>query len=124
MLRHNLRPMVKTSNAWVCFMDIYGFSYMVDNLSPQELEDFHQRLVNCYIDTKAANSVKTIKCYFFSDSIFIINLVKKNKSTALNHLISFVKNVMGIFFNAGFPLRGCIYYGNISCQMQLTVNEI
>lgn len=102
--------------AWVVYMDIYGFKSMVMS---QEIKLLTRKLLDVRSD--AIKSVVRIDqipiVYLLSDSIFLVYPVDKNnvktKSSQLQRCIEDAAEVLSKFAECQLPLRGGISFGEV-----------
>jgi hypothetical protein len=115
--------MTQLSDAWVVFLDIYGFSSMIKTCEPDAL---HNTLLSVYEDIRhymCNNTVLENYLYSFSDSIFIIFpcLDLGVKGDVLHGCIPTIRNILGLSIKKNLPMRGALAYGKVSYDTNLVV---
>lgn len=119
-----------TCHGWVVFLDIYGFSFMIES---NEASEIHRKLSLCHSDIN--NLLKTTtyqyKTYFFSDSIFVVfplinqadNQYHKDKEEIMKHCLNKAQDIMGICVKHDFPVRGGMAFGEIRYSDNLLIGR-
>ena len=110
-------------NAWVVFLDIYGFSYMLEG---SQTDTIHKTMLKCYSAVyKLLRPVKDKYLLYFLDSIFLVFPVEplEHKAILMRQCINKAVDIMGVFVNNGFPLRGGMAYGEICHSANLLIGK-
>ena len=113
--RGHLRTSIRVCNAWVAFLDVYGFSDMVRSQNPEHLS---RRLLKARAEVVRIASTSESKpvMHSLSDSIFLVYPIstRSSKWTALRRCIDDTQSILATFVKHGLPLRGGVAFGKVS----------
>ena len=114
----------RNNDAWVVFLDVFGFSSMVTSRDNSKLLG---QLRNSYeavfkMDFWNENIVKS---FAFSDNIYLVFPINKkgDNLSILQKCIDAVSQMQNSFVVEGLPLRGGIAYGSVYFENNLLLGE-
>lgn len=123
---------VNAEEGWVIFLDIYGFSSIVESWAiERESDPTYTEGVECLISAQqSAISVHSSgpcvpQIFKFSDSLFLFYEVApgEDKYIVLEKCFEQIKTVMSIYATEGLPLRGGIAYGKVWWTQELLIGQ-
>jgi hypothetical protein len=109
---------VVISQGWIVYLDIFGFSNLVEVDYSKNIDGLYNKLEKCHKNlfeilsrlTKISTHV-----HIFSDSIFIFFPVEKYvyRFKILQKAIEATSQILTVFFRNNLPLRGGISFGQV-----------
>lgn len=118
---------IASVNAWVVFLDVYGFKIILKDTSnfisktSEKLSTSHNE-VSKMIKRRSSPA----KLFVFSDCMFLAYLVKDlidDKKNKFKWCIEDTAEVLNIFSKEELPLRGGIAYGTACASENLLIGE-
>lgn len=112
------------TDAWVLFLDVYGFTAMTRREDPKLL---YERLSRAHaaIHTHLTHFRPELPIFVLSDSVFIL-LPVATPADALDQLSRFVdptRHILGSFLKFGLPARGGFAFGSVVFDRHVLVGE-
>jgi hypothetical protein len=105
---------VSTFNAWVVYLDVYGFSAKVEEgvapIVQKDLVSVHKR-ARRFLREKYSETIYLS----ISDSTCVVYPVGdvNDKIESLNRCAGAVSGIMDFFFDRDLPIRGCACFGQV-----------
>ena len=120
--KKNSMQQSKAREAWVVFLDMYGFSAMVESCPTKRLF----RAINMahkQVKDKVCQHQYVPELFFLSDSMFLIYSVAKpeDKWPVVHHCLECLPEIIYIFAENGFPVRGGIAFGEVQFSADILV---
>lgn len=103
-------------NAWVTYLDIWGFSHEVERTPPTEIYDRLSNMVTKYSNRLAADPSILPETFFFSDSLFLVFDVSRcgGRLQAFEACRDRTQEMIQTYLDAKFLTRGAIAYGEVA----------
>jgi len=101
---------------WAVYLDVYGLKAM---MKESQIIDLAEQLSKCYsqVECKLPWDKSRPVYLYFQDTIILFYPVDashdEDKASVLQRCAGDVEEILAIFFQAGFPLRGGIAYGEV-----------
>jgi len=107
---------VTKGQGWVVYLDVYGFTTMVD--TDANAEAVARNLLTCHKRSIEflGSSELVPEIYMFSDSVYLFYPVLERRhkyNPVLETCFLQIRTVLDIFTDGHLPLRGGIAYGNV-----------
>ena len=112
------------SQAWVAYLDVYGFKALV---ATSEVTDLSERLLRSHIALFSGTSYSSspAKAFLLSDSIFLVYPVDEegSKPASLQACIEDIREILDKFIENDLPLRGAVAFGEICHKENVLLGE-
>ena len=107
---------LQSVDAWITYIDVWGFSQLVEHAKPEELHNRLEQIVQKCTNTLNSNKSGIPRVFFFSDSLFLAFDIPRcgTRFEAYETCRDKTQEVIQIYLDQGFCPRGGIAFGNVA----------
>ena len=121
--RRVIGPSAQETEAWVAFLDIYGFTNSVlQSEKKRTLPDTFDTLRGAHAEfAKKRGSLP--KTFFLSDNVFFVRHVNGDNFAQFQALLADIRVFIDAFIKRKLPIRGGVSFGNVMIGPNLLVGS-